>query len=408
MKFIVQKFGGTSLATQDLREQAVARVLSVCEQYRPVVVVSAMGRLKDPFATDTLIDFAQHINRDMDSREMDMLMMCGEIISGVTLVGTFQKLGHPAIFLTGAQAGIITDACYNNARILKVNPENIVRYAKEGKIVVVAGFQGMTEDGEVTTLGRGGSDTTAAALGVALDAAYVDIYTDVEGIMTADPNIVENARIKEIVAYDEICQLAHEGAKVVHPRAVEIVMQKNIPMRIRSVWGLGVGTLVTNTSEIEKETIDITRDRMITGITQIPELAQIHIHIQESTDVLAMKQRLFQVLAEAGISLDFINIYPEKVVFTIKQQQAEQVIKMIETIGLGEISCLSDCAKVAAVGAGMTGVPGVMATIVDALAQEKIEILQANDSYTTIWLLVKMEHMEKAVRALHQCFHLAS
>lgn len=405
MKFIVQKFGGTSLVSGELREQVSNKVIAVKEEgYTPVVVVSAMGRTGDPFATDTLINSVRSEYKDTETREMDLLMSCGEIISGVTMASSLQKKGYPAVCLTGAQAGIITDGSYSDARILKVKPEKIIKHAKEGKIVVVTGFQGVTEDGEVTTLGRGGSDTTAAALGVALDASYVDIYTDVEGIMAADPRIVEDARPREVVTYDEICQLAHEGAKVVHPRAVEIVMQKNIPMRVRSTFTDGPGTLVTSTGEVNRDTIDITRDRTITGITQIPSLTQFKVPVDDSLEGLRQKRKIFKGLALAGISLDFINVYPEMVVFTVKDEAGQKAVQVLENTGFtAEIT--TGCAKVAAVGAGMTGVPGVMASIVEALTREDVQILQSSDSYTTIWVLVKREDMEKAVRALYRQFN---
>ncbi len=393
------------MATPELRERVAAKIVAAKEEgYTPVVVVSAIGRAGDPYATDTLINFARQAYRDLPAREMDLLMSCGEVISGVILTAVLQKAGHPAVFLTGAQAGIITDSNFNEARILKVKPENILRQAKEGKIVVVAGFQGITEEGEITTLGRGGSDTTAAALGVALNAAYVDIYTDVEGIMTADPRIVSEAQPLEKVTYDEICQLAHEGAKVVHPRAVEIVMQKNIPLRVRSTFSDTPGTLVTSSGEVYQGTVDITRDRTITGITQIPNIVQFKVATPEGgADGLNQQRRLFKSLALSGISIDFINVYPDEVVFTVKEGVWEKAAQILENAGFKAV-VTPDCAKVAAVGAGMTGVPGVMAGIVEALTKENIQILQANDSYTTIWVLVKREDMEKAVRALHRQF----
>jgi aspartate kinase len=405
MKFIVQKFGGTSLVDRDLRDQVAGKVIAGKEEgYTPVVVVSAMGRNGDPFATDTLINSIRGEYKDTETREMDLLMSCGEIISGVMMAASLQKKGHAAVCLTGAQAGIITDGAFNDARIMKVKPERIIKHAKEGKIVVVTGFQGVTEDGEITTLGRGGSDTTAAALGVALDATYVDIYTDVEGIMTADPRIVEDARPREVVTYDEICQLAHEGAKVVHPRAVEIVMQKNIPMRVRCTFTNGPGTLVTSTGEVNKGTIDITRDRTITGITQIPNLTQFKVPVDDNGEGLRQKRKIFKGLALAGISLDFINVYPQMVVFTVKDEASQKTAQVLENTGFtAEIT--PGCAKVAAVGAGMTGVPGVMASIVEALTREDVQILQSSDSYTTIWLLVKREDMERAVRALYRQFN---
>ncbi len=404
MKFIVQKFGGTSLVTGELREQVAGKAIAAKEEgFTPVLVVSAMGRAGDPFATDTLINFVRDANRDTPVREMDLLMSCGEIISGVMMAATLQKLGHQAVCLTGSQAGIITDNTFGEARILRVKPDNIIKHAKEGKIVIVTGFQGVTQDGEVTTLGRGGSDTTAAALGVALDAKFVDIYTDVEGIMTADPRIVKDAKPREVVTYDEICQLAHEGAKVVHPRAVEIVMQKNIPLRVKCTFSDAPGTLVTSTGEANKGTIDITRDRTITGITQIPGLVQFKVAVDDGEEGLKQKRRLFRGLALAGISLDFINVFPGMAVFTVKNDNWQKAAQVLENTGfMAEIT--RNCAKVAAVGAGMTGVPGVMASIVEALTREDVQILQSNDSYTTIWVLVKGEDMEKAVRALYRQF----
>jgi aspartate kinase len=404
MQFIVQKFGGTSVATPELRERVAGIIIAAKEEgYTPVVVVSAIGRAGDPYATDTLINFARQVFSDLPAREMDLLMSCGEVVSGVIMAAALQKIGHPAVFLTGAQAGIVTDNNFSEARIIKVKPENILKQAKEGKVVIVAGFQGATEDGEITTLGRGGSDTTAAALGVALNATYVDIYTDVEGIMTADPRIVGEAQVIEKVTYDEICQLAYEGAKVVHPRAVEIVMQKNIPLRVRSTFSNAPGTLVTNSGEVYQGTIDITRDRTITGITQITNLVQIRVALERGTNGLARQRRLFKSLALSGISIDFINVYPDEVVFTVKEEVWQRATQILENAGF-PVKVIPDCAKVAAVGAGMTGVPGVMADIVEALTSEEIQILQANDSYTTIWLLVKKEDMEKAVRALHRQF----
>jgi len=404
MNFIVQKFGGSSLSSDDLRAKAAAKIAGAKQEgYAPVVVVSAIGRLGDPYATDTLLDFAQDTGRELPPRESDLLMHCGEIISGVIMAATVQKTGCPAVFLTGAQAGIITDNSFNNARIKRINPENIIRHAKEGKVVVVAGFQGVTVEGDVTTLGRGGSDTTAAALGVALNALRIDIYTDVEGIMTADPRIVADARPLDVVTYNEICQLAHEGAKVIHPRAVEIAMQKGIPLRIKCTFSDAPGTLVTSHEEVFKGAIDITSDRTITGITHIQDITRIKVVTKDAENVPDFQKRTFKALALAGISVDFINVHPEAVLFTVKNSVAVNAVQILTNMGVSP-EVLPDCAKVAAVGAAMTGVPGVMAKIVEALASENIQILQSADSYTTIWVLVKMEDAGKSIRALHRQF----
>lgn len=404
MNFIVQKFGGSSLGSDDLRVKAAAKIAAAKQEgYAPVVVVSAMGRLGDPYATDTLLSFAQDSGRELPPRESDLLMHCGEIVSGVTMAATMRKTGYPAVFLTGAQAGIITDNSFSNARILRIDPANIIRHAGDGKVVVVAGFQGVTAEGEITTLGRGGSDTTAAALGVALNAVRVDIYTDVEGIMTADPRIVENARPLDVVTYNEICQLAHEGAKVIHPRAVEIAAQKGIPLWIKCTFSDAPGTLVTSREEVLKGAIEITSDRTITGITHIQDITRIKVLTKESADVPDFQKRVFKAMALAGISVDFINVHPEAVLFTVKNSVAAKAVQILVNMGITP-EVLRDCAKVAAVGAAMTGVPGVMAKIVEALAGEGIQILQSADSYTTIWVLVKMEDAERSIRALHQQF----
>lgn len=230
VRILVQKFGGTSVASPERRAQVAAKVSEAISQgFMPVVVVSAIGRAGDPYATDTLIKLASNIYSEMPKREMDMLMSCGEIISGTVLASTLQSAGIDAVLMTGGQAGIITNDHFGNARIIRVEPEKIFQRLNQGQVVVVSGFQGMTEDGQVTTLGRGGSDTSAAAIGVALNAEAIDIYTDVEGIMTADPRIVEDAKILDVVTYNDICHLAHQGAKVIHPRAVEIAMQKTYP-----------------------------------------------------------------------------------------------------------------------------------------------------------------------------------
>ncbi|MGE5423588.1 MAG: aspartate kinase, partial [Ignavibacteriales bacterium] len=245
MSIIVQKFGGTSLASDEHRDRVCQSILR--EKHRGnnvVVVVSAMGRASDPYATDTLINLVKDENLNPHRREMDLLMSCGEIISGVVLSSNLQIMGEKSTFLTGFQAGIITNKTHGDARIISVDPQIIQQLLADGYIVIVAGFQGVSEEGQITTLGRGGSDVTASALGVALGAEVVDIYTDVEGIMTADPRIVKNARVLDAITYNEVCQLAREGAKVIHPRAVEIAMEGNTPLRIRSTFSDGTGTLV--------------------------------------------------------------------------------------------------------------------------------------------------------------------
>ncbi len=405
MGIIIQKFGGTSLSTPDQRE----RVCKAIQRERHkgnkvVVVVSAMGRVEDPYATDTLIRLVKEDNLNPNRRELDMLMSCGEIISGVVLTNKLQSQGEKAVFLNGLQAGIKTSADHGDARIVAIETSAVKRYLDQDYVVVVAGFQGFSEDGEITTLGRGGSDVTASALGVALGAEVIDIYTDVEGIMTADPRIVKNARLLDAVTYNEICQLAREGAKVIHPRAVEIAMECNIPLRVRSTFSDGTGTLVGSHGEFNGKSIRIKRDNLITGITQMPDITQIRVDIQGESD---LPLRVFKAMALAEISVDFITVNREVVIFTVLQEVAERAQEILKNLGVS-VQAEPDCAKVAIVGAAITGIPGVMSKVVEALTLNGITILQSGDSYTNIWCLVKRNQMEQAVKALHDKFDLGN
>lgn len=404
MDIVVQKFGGTSVATAETRRQAVGKILA-CKNsgHSVVVVVSAMGRKGEPYATDSLLSVVGEINGDLSCRELDLLLSCGEIISSVVLAAMLQNAGYKALSLTGVQAGIITDGVFGSAHIVRVKPDLIQKYLEEDYIVVVAGFQGASEEGEITTLGRGGSDTTAAALGVALGAKVVEIYTDVNGLMTADPRIVQNTKTLDRVTYNEICQLAHEGARVIHPRAVEIAMAGNIPIRIMSTFSDEAGTLITNHLAAYEGT-SIEGDRLITGITQIVGVTQICIDTSGLGNPNFNMELLLR-LAREGISIDFINVSKDRTVFTVPDKVGEKAEKIIREFNVEPV-LRPGCAKVAAVGAGMTGVPGVMARIVGALTRGNVQILQSADSYTTIWCLVDSKDMCTAVKALHQEFGL--
>ncbi|MDI3327234.1 MAG: aspartate kinase [Alicyclobacillaceae bacterium] len=402
MRVIVQKFGGTSLATDEARLWAVRHVQSaLAQRYRPVVVVSAMGRKGAPYATDTLLDL---IDPGLTPpREIDLLLSCGEVISAVSFACLLRRHGVDACALTGGQAGILTGGEFTAAEILRVRPRRIFRELESGRVPVVAGFQGQTEEGEVTTLGRGGSDTTAAALGVALDAERVDIFTDVEGVMTADPRIVEDARRIRSATYAEICNLAYQGAKVIHPRAVEIAMKKNIPVRIRSTTSDDEGTLVASGADGERLEGKDPGDRLVTGIAYAENVTQIQI--RRPPGAPPVDRSVFRAMADRGISVDLINVGPSGVAYTVKGEETEKVEAALRELGW-DPEIVPRCAKVSVVGAGIAGVPGVMARVVEALAEQGIEILQSADSHTTIWCLVREEDMRRAIRALHAKFGL--
>lgn len=398
MRILVQKFGGTSVASREARLAAVEHIEDALQrEYKVVVVVSAMGRRGDPYATDTLLGIIDESDV-VSKRDLDILMSCGEAISAVVFAALLRSRGHEVTILNGMQAGVITNAQHGEARILDLRPNRILEELEHGRVVIVMGFQGGTADGNITTLGRGGSDTTATALGVALNAEFVDIFTDVEGIMTADPRIVSNARRLDQVTYTEICNLAYQGAKVIHPRAVEVAMQKNIPIRVRSTHSKDEGTLVTN-SVATMEGYRV-MDQYVTGVTQSANVTQINIPVQPSEH-----QAVFNAMAENDISLDFISVSLERIAYTVSDKDADKAVSILHGMGYNPFT-VPDCAKVSAVGAGIAGVPGIMAKIVSALANEGIQILQSADSHTTIWCLVHRTDMEAAVRSLHRVFGL--
>lgn len=400
MKIIVQKFGGTSVQNEKSRLMAFNHIKQVLKEgYKVVVVVSAIGRYGDPYATDTLLEVIGAKNTKLTAREQDTLLSVGETISASVFTNMLKEAGIKAEAFSGGQAGIITSDDHLNAKITEVDTTRLKNALAELDVAVVAGFQGITANGDITTLGRGGSDTSAAALGVSLQADYIDIFTDVDGMMTADPRIVEHARSLPRVSYNEVSNMAYQGAKVIHPRAVEIAMTAKIPMRIRSTYLESTGTLVTSLAD-DSGHFDV-KERIVTGVAHVTNLTQISVQ----TDTVKAQQLAFKILADAGISLDFINISTNSVIFTVPEEKSHVVKQLLEDEAL-ETSVRQACAKVSIVGAGITGVPGVTAKIVGALSEKNIPILQSADSHTTIWVLVREEDLISAVNALHDVFCL--
>ncbi len=405
MRILVQKFGGTSVATPENRQCAVEKIRNaIREGFQPVVVISAMGRNGQPYATDTLIGVAREPNPLLSKRELDIMMSCGEIISAVVMVSTLQAAGIDATLFTGGQAGIITDNQYGNSRILRVDPVRIHAALANGKTPVVCGFQGVTVEGDMTTLGRGGSDTTASALGAALPAEAIEIYTDVDGIMTADPRIVPSAQILDRISYAEVSQLAYQGAKVIHPRAVEFAMQKSIPLIVKSTFSDAPGTLITTSAQVEETCDAPVSDRVATGVTYVKNIAQISV--EPINEVASFdSSRVFKILAASGINVDLINVLPRQVLFTVQAHDANETQQRLTAAGYC-MTALHGCAKVSVVGGGMGDVPGVMASFVEALTASAIPILQTVDSQTSISALIEGCYMETAVSVLHSKFGL--
>ena len=406
MKIIVQKFGGTSVASEESRLAVKNKIQQAIHNgYCPVVVVSAMGRKGAPYATDTLIDVLKEENISVNVREMDVMMCCGEIISSCIMAAHLQKHGINAMALTGGQAGIITDSQFGAARIKNINVSNLHHLLESGIIPVVCGFQGVTEDNhKFTTLGRGGSDTTAAALGAALHAEFVEIYTDVDGIMTADPRVVEKATILEQISYAEVCQMAHNGAKVIHPRAVEIAMSSNVPLVVRSTFSEAPGTVITNERSAGALGSDVAiSDNMASGVASLSDLAQFRIAL--NPEDMSAGRKLFEDLAAAGISVGSLNLSEKEAMFAVFSADVDRTCEVLENTEFKYV-LNTNCGKVTVVGNAMRGVPGVMATCVAALAGKKIGILQTMDSDTTISAIIKEEYLNDAVKALHEAFKL--
>ena len=402
MRIRVQKFGGTSVADTD-RIRNVAR--RVCETRElgdhVVVVISALGD-----TTDRLVRLAHEISACPREREMDMLLSTGEQVSVALLSMAIQELGHEAISFTGAQVGIVTDNAHTRAKILDVKVGRILNVLEEGSVVIVAGFQGISLDDQITTLGRGGSDTTAVALAAALGADVCEIFTDVEGVFTADPSLVPEARKLAHVSYEEMLEMAATGARVLQLRSVEFARNYGVVMHVRSSFSHQEGTWVSGEEERMEKAI-------ISGVTYETEEAKVTVC--EVPDRPGVAARLFQALAEANINVDMIiqNVSAEQrtdISFTVGQHDLQRAAEISERVagelGAGRVAVDEGIAKVSLVGAGMRTHPGVAADMFSALAENGINIEMISTSTIKISCVIPAEDVKKAVSAIHQKFNL--
>lgn len=400
---IVQKYGGTSVANIE-RIKAVAERISetVKQGHKLVVVVSAMAG-----ETDKLIGLAHQICPDPPEREMDLLLSSGERVTSALTAMALHTLGHKAVAFTGRQMGIITDAVHTKARIEKIIATRAIKALENGYIVVVAGFQGITETEDVTTLGRGGSDLTAVAIAAALNADLCEIYTDVEGVYTADPNIVPQARKLEKISYEEMLELASLGAKVLQTRSVEFAMKYNVPLVVRSSFNYNPGTLVTKEDkEMEKV--------VVSGVAY--DKNQAKITILKVADRPGIAAKLFRTIADENIVVDMIvqNISSDgkatDISFTVPKTDAKKALEITEKISkeLGAEGVLLNegIAKVSIVGVGMRTHSGVAAQMFEALAKHGINIMAISTSEIKISCLIDAKYTELAVRVLHDIFKL--
>jgi len=400
-EIIVQKYGGTSVADIDKIQNAAKRVIATKHKgYDVVVVVSALGD-----TTDKLLELSHSITEEPSERELDMLVSTGEQVSCALLAMAIHKLGEDAISFTGAQVGIITDNAFTKARIIDINAKRIFRELKK-RIVIVAGFQGVSLNQDITTLGRGGSNLTAVALAKVLGAKVCEMYTDVEGVFTADPKIVRNARKIDKLSYEEMFELSSLGAQVLQPRSIEFAMKFGVPIHIRSSFTDKVGTIIS------KE-VKAMEDIVVSGVALNKDEAKVTICDMPDRPGIAAK--MFKEIARAGINVDMIvqNVSrtgATDVSFTVPAADLNKTVKtakaVSKAIGAGDVTVDDDIAKVSVVGIGMKSHSGVAANMFAALAEKGINIEMISTSEIKISCVVKKKHGEAAVKAIHGKFKL--
>lgn len=399
---MVQKYGGTSVADPERIRNVAERVVKYRRKgYRMVVVVSALGD-----TTDELLELAHKINDTPSERETDMLISTGEQISVALLAMAIHKLGYEAISFTGAQVGIITDSTHTKAKIIKINTSRIRKELAQKKIVIVAGFQGIDISREITTLGRGGSDLTAVALAQALQAKHCEIYTDVEGIYTADPRVVPEARKLQSISYEEMLEMASLGAQVLQARCVELAKKFNIPLTVRSSFSNKGGTMIS-------PELKAMEDVVVSAVTLNKN--EIKITIRDVPDKPGAAAQIFKIIAQEGINVDMIVQNISRTGFTdlsftvIKENLAKtlQVAqKASQETGAGTVTADPDIARVSIVGVGMKSHSGTAANMFEALAENKINIEMISTSEISISCVIKKKKALRAVRAIHKKFNL--
>jgi len=402
MSLIVQKYGGSSVANAERIRNVARRVIKTKKAgHQVVVVVSAMGDM-----TDDLIALSEQLTKNPSDREMDMLLSTGEQVSVALLAMAIEEMGQAAISFTGPQVGIMTDKYHTKARIQNINTTRIRQALKEGKVVIAAGFQGQTESGEITTLGRGGSDLTAVALAKALNAKHCEIYTDVDGIYTTDPRIVPEARKIDVISYDEILELASLGAKVMHSRSIEVGKRFNVPIYVRNSMNEREGTLITKEN---KKMEDI----VVSGAALNEDEAKITLFGVPDRPGTAAK--IFKDIADSQVNVDMIiqnktETGKTDVSFTVFKSELNRALKTVEKIsrevGADRVSCDKNMAKLSIVGIGMRSHSGIASKMFSALAKKKINIDMISTSEIKVSCVVDGDKGKEALRAVHAAFNL--
>lgn len=404
MGLIVQKFGGTSVGTVEKIRNAASRTVEELQNgNNVVVVVSAMGK-----TTDHLVDMANEISGSPSKREMDMLLTTGEQVTISLYAMALAQKGIDAVSYTGWQAGIKTEAVHSNARIMDIETDRINNDLKNGKVVIVAGFQGVTDDGEITTLGRGGSDTTAVALAAALKADKCDIYTDVTGVFTTDPRFVKSARKLHSVSYDEMLELANLGAGVLHPRAVEFAKNYGLPIEVRSSMEKERGTII-------EEEIGMEQNLVVRGVAFEDQITRVSV-LGVSTSLKGLST-IFTTLAQNHINVDIIvqsrtEADSANISFSIKSNDLTETLDVLERnkelLNYKAIESETGLAKVSIVGSGMVSNPGVAAKMFEVLEGRGVQVKMVSTSEIKVSTVIEEKQMVNAVESLHEAFELYS
>jgi len=402
LSLIVQKYGGSSVANADLIKNVAKRVIEGYEEgNQMIVVVSAMGD-----TTDHLIELMEDITDDPDPREVDMLLTTGEQVSIALLTMAIHALGYPAISLTGSQMKIKTNEKHNQAMITDIDTTRLKKELAENKIVIVAGFQGVNEIQDFTTLGRGGSDTTTVAVAAAINADRCEIYSDVDGVYTADPRVVRSASKLDHISYEEMLELANLGANVLHPRAVELAKTYDLKLYIASSFNKTTGTIVRGDEKMEGK-------KNVVGVAS--DLGEIKITVERVPDEPGIAGKMFRSLADNAVNVDMIiqNLQRDElndITFTINQDQERLALKVLENIKseirFNNYSIDRDVAKISIVGAGMQSTPGIAARMFTSLGENNINIGMITTSEIKISCLIKKNDANKALNVLHQEFKL--
>ncbi|RXT14654.1 aspartate kinase [Ammoniphilus sp. CFH 90114] len=402
MGLIVQKFGGTSVGTIERIQKVADRIIQTKNKGNDVVVVvSAMGK-----STDVLVEMAKQISPNPSDREMDMLLTTGEQVSIALLTMALQEKGCPAVSMTGWQAGIETEGIHSRARIKQIDNGRVQRAVDLGNVVIVAGFQGVSSEGQITTLGRGGSDTTAVALAASLQADLCEIYTDVVGVFTADPRIAPLAQKLDRISFDEMLELATLGAGVLHPRAVECAKKHNVKLTVRSSFSEEEGTII-------EEEIDMEKGLMVSGVAHDDQVAKVTV--TNMSNQIGTLSSLFTTLAEAHVNVDVIiqSSYEAaltNISFSVSSNDLDRTLEILklnqEKLGYEDVISEKGLAKVSIVGAGMVTNPGVAANMFKVLAEANINIKMVSTSEIKVSCIIPAEHTQNAVESLHTAFGL--